>query len=480
MDIMDLASKGIGAITKNFGKKIGKQKTAPVIEKAKPVIIKGDKYNVGFSREEIMPDLTKGKTYWIAGHGSGHKMEDVKTPVYASAVWIDCGSGEGIVWIGADIIGFTGHEVRIVRGMLADFCKETGCKCINISCTHSHSGIDTVGYWGKPNLVSIPSDGKDPEYMDMLMKTMVKVCKQAYADRKPGKLYSGLKEVDNSQSNRRMPKHPFNKITRIRFAPDDGSNETWILNFPAHPNSLGGGNRSLSGEYPYYLREAVKAACGANVLYGIGAIGAVDMVEFEGEEGFAEIKKQGELLADAAVSIGDNDTELAPEIKFIQQPFYYPNDNNVLTLLAMRHTFNADIYPNSVSDLGLALRSEMTYLELGDKKMVLVPGEMFQQTVYGGYDSAENSATGEGPEINPTPLGEIAGDPDLLVFGVTNDFTGYVVAPNDFVLHKTQPYLNKAYDRLDHDHYHETNSLGIKSQGVIAETFKDMVQRLDG
>ncbi len=477
MDIMDLASKGIIKITKNYGKKIGKTTSAPELEDVQPVVISGEKFNVGFSRDDIMPDTSTGKTYWIAGHGSGHKMEGVKTPVYTSAVWIDCGNDEGIVWISADIVGFTGVEVNKVRGMLADFCKETGCKCVNISSTHSHSGIDTVGYWGKPNLVSIPSDGKDPEYIEMLMNKMVKVCKEAYANRKPGKLYAGNKHIENSQSGRRCPKKPFSKITRIRFAPEDGTNETWILNFPAHPNSLGGANRMLSGEYPYFLREKVKKDCGADVLYGIGAIGAVDMVEFEGCEKFEEIQKQGELLADAAMTI-ENDVELNPQIKFIQQPFYYPISNNVLTLLAMRHTFNANVAPSDAGEMGVALRSEMTYMNIGGKKLVCFPGEMFQQTVYGGYDDAENSATGKGPEINPTPISEIAGDPDLLVFGVTNDMTGYVVPPNDFVLHKTQPYLNKAYDRLNHDHYHETNSMGYESQKVIADTFAKVAKRL--
>ncbi len=479
MDIMDLVSKGIIKITKNYGKKFGKNHSTPAIEDVMPVEIRGGKFNVGFSRDEIMPDTGTDKTYWIAGHGSGHKMEGVKTPVYASAVWIDCGNNEGILWIGADIVGFTGVEVNKVREMLADFAKKVGCKCINISSTHSHSGIDTVGYWGKPFL-SVPADGKDPEYIAMLMEKMVKVSKEAYANRKPGKLYAGNKEIKESLANRRAPKKkPFKKVTRIRFVPEDGGNETWILNFPAHPNSLGGSNRMLSAEYPYYLREKVKADCGADVLYSIGAIGAVDAPEFgEDIKGFELIKMQGEIIADAAMAI-DNDVELTPEIRFIQQPFYYPISNNVLTLLAMRHTFNANVFPSEIGEMGLALRSELTYMNIGGKKLVTFPGEMFQQTVYGGYDSAEESATGKGPEINPVPISEIAGDPDLMVFGVTNDMTGYVVPPNDFVLHKTQPYLNKAYDRNNHDHYHETNSMGFESQQIIADTFTKVAARLD-
>ena len=101
MDIMDLASKGICAITRKYGKKVAKQGVAPVIEKVAPSVISGSAYRVGFSRAEIMPNLD-GRTYWIAGHGSGHKMEGVLSPVYISAVWIDCGGDEGMLWLSAD------------------------------------------------------------------------------------------------------------------------------------------------------------------------------------------------------------------------------------------------------------------------------------------------------------------------------------------------------------------------------------------
>ena len=142
MDIMDIASKGICAITKNFGKKVcKKQGKAPEIEKVAPIKIEGSCYRAGFSRAEIMPDLTSGKTYWIAGHGSGHKMEGVLSPVYVSAVWIDCGNEEGMLWLGGDIVGMTRVEVNKIRSMIMASDKIKGCKCINFSCTHSMGNI---------------------------------------------------------------------------------------------------------------------------------------------------------------------------------------------------------------------------------------------------------------------------------------------------------------------------------------------------
>lgn len=478
MDIMDIASKGIAAITKSYGKKVQKNETAPEIPAEKPVVISGSEYRAGFSTAEIMPDLTKGKTYWIAGHGSGHKMEGVLSPVYISAVWLDCGNDEGMLWLGADIVGLTRIEVNKIRSMIMNCGEIKGCKCINFSCTHSHSGIDTLGYWGKPNLVSIPSDGKDPEYMDMLMNTAVKVAVEAYKSRKSGKLYSGRIELPGTLSSRRgfINKHEF--LTRLRFAPADGSKETWILNFGGHPNSLGGSNRMLSGEYPYFMREKISAENGANVLFGIGAIGGTDVVELDEKDNVNCVKLQGEMLADAAMKI-DGDKELPAEIKFIQQPFYLPVNNYVLTLLALRKVMSFKAYPCTKTDLGIAMMTEMTYMTFGGQKILLLPGESFVSTVYGGYKTAETSPTEKGGEINPTPLADIAGDHEMIVFGVSNDMSGYVVPPNDFILNPTQPYLNGYRDKFDLNHYHETNSMGILAQETIADAFASVVENFN-
>lgn len=475
---MDIASKGIAAITKSYGKKVQKNETAPVIPAEKPVVISGSEYRAGFSTAEIMPDLTKGKTYWIAGHGSGHKMEGVLSPVYISAVWLDCGNDEGMLWLGADIVGMTRIEVNKIRSMILNCGEIKGCKCINFSCTHSHSGIDTLGYWGKPNLVSIPSDGKDPEYMDMLMNTAVKVAVEAYKNRKSGKLYSGRIELPGTLSSRRgfINKHEF--LTRLRFAPADGSKETWILNFGGHPNSLGGSNRMLSGEYPYFMREKISAENGANVLFGIGAIGGTDVVTLDENDNVNCVKLQGEMLADAAMKI-DGDKELPAEIKFIQQPFYLPVNNYVLTLLALRKVMSFKAYPCNKTDLGIAMMTEMTYMTFGGQKILLLPGESFVSTVYGGYKTAETSPTEKGGEINPTPLADIADDHEMIVFGVSNDMSGYVVPPNDFILNPTQPYLNGYKDKFDLNHYHETNSMGILAQETIADAFASVVENFN-
>ena len=474
MDPLDIVSKAICKITSAYGKKVQKNQTAPTIERNNAVEIKGDKYRLGFAREEIMPDLTKGKTYYIAGHGSGHVMEGVLTPVYVHAVWIDCGNDEGIIWLSGDIVGLTSIEVKKIRDKVFASKVIKGCKAVNFSCTHSHSGIDTVGYWGKPFL-SIPADGKDPEYMEMLFNMSLKASEEAYLARKEGKLYRALQPIPGGLHSKRKFPDKHEVLTRIRFAPSDGSEETWIINVGAHPNSLGGDNRMLSGEYPYFMREAIKEKSGANVLFGIGALGGMDAAQLDENDKVNCVKLQGKMYADAACAI-ENDEELMPGIKFIQRKFYLPVCNNVLTLLAIKGTMSFKAYPCKDSDTGIAMLTEQTYMTFGKQKILFLPGENFVYTVYGGYLDKDASATGDGAEVNPKPLCEIADDSTMVVFGNTNDMTGYVVAPNDFILNPTQPYLNGTHDRFDENHYHETNSMGPNTQRVIADTFAQIVE----
>lgn len=471
MSIADLAASAVRAISKSSAKKLKRKMSATEIAKHKIYNFNADKFKVGFSSCEVMPDDLNEKTYWIAGHGPGKPIEGVHDPITVSAMWIGCGDKGGVMMVSADIIGLTRVEVAKVRDMFSDYSKKINCKTLNICCTHNHAGFDTVGYWGK-----LPKTGKNPAYMDKLLNSIVRISKEAYENRTEGELYIGTTHVPEAQLDRREPVVLNDVLTRIRFVPDNGSDETWFLNFAAHPNTLGGGNRHVSADYPYYLRETIYKEKNVNVLFGIGAIGAVDPGDFC-EDKEERTRLQGECLGKAALSI-DNDEKVECKIEVLRQPFYYPVDNGVLAFLAMLKVMSSKRYPCNKGDLGLALKSEMTYMKLGKQKILLLPGESFPETVYGGYDTAEKSATGKGPEINPTPLVDICNDKNLLVFGVTNDMTGYVVAPNDFTLHKTQAYLSNGRDRFDRSHYHETNSLGFNASKTLADNFASMVERM--
>ncbi len=476
MDIGKLAASAVKKIASNKGNKLKKKGPAPELEKVMPTTIKNNKdskYDVGFASREMMPDDFGKKKYYIAGHRMAQDMTGIHDNLTASAMWLGVGDEGGIIIVTADIIGLTNTEVTLIRESLADFCAKTKCKAINICCTHQHAGFDTVGYWGR-----LPFTGKVDTYMNKIFKTIKEICIEAYENRTTGDLYLGTTHVPEAQNDRRPPFVLHDVLTRFRFVPDNGSKETWLLNFAAHPNTLGGGNTLCSADYPYFLREAIYAEKDVNILFGIGAIGAVDPGEFDDEEDrWVRTEKQGKALAAGALRI-DNDEKMPAEITVLQQPFYYHADNGVLAFLAMLKVMSSKMVASDEAELGMALVSEMTYMKIGTQQVLLIPGEAFPEIAYGGAASAEESPTGRGPEINPPSFVEVAGDENLLVFGVSNDFTGYVVPPNDFILHKTEAYLSTAKDKFDRGHYHETNSLGYSAAKTLSNAFADIMSRV--
>lgn len=475
MDIGDIAASAVKKIASSKGKRLGKKgypDELPAVQPTKISNKKDDKFDVGFSMKEVMPDDFDSKKYYIAGHKMAQDMTGFHDPITVRAMWIGCGDEGGIIMVSADIIGLTNSENQIVRAHLADFSKKANCKAINICCTHTHGGFDTLGYWGK-----LPKTGKVDTYMKKLLASIEEVCVEAYDNRVKGDLFVGTAHVPDAQFDKRPPIVLHDTLTRIRFVPDDGSKETWFLNYAAHPNTLGGKNTLCSADYPYFLRERIYQDKDVNVLFGVGAIGAVDPGFPDIEDKWQRTEKQGVTLGEAALAIS-NDEKMQPEITVLQQPFYFPADNPVLSFLGLLKVYSTKFVATQKGDLGIALVSEMTYMKIGSQQIIIMPGELFPEIAYGGYASAEDSATGRGAEINPKPLTEIAEDENLLVFGNTNDMTGYVVAPNDFVLHKTQPYLSNGKDRFDKGHYHETNSMGYSASHTLTEKFAEIMSRV--
>ncbi|MBP3560373.1 MAG: hypothetical protein J6K49_06875 [Clostridia bacterium] len=474
MGINEFAAKAVRSIGKMSSKKLTKKMgKAPELPREMPTVIKGDSYVCGYAVREVMPEDIHAKKYWIAGHGMGNVIEKIHDPITVSAMWIGADDNGGYIHISADIIGLTNFELNIVRERLKDLIAESKCAGVFVSCTHTHAGFDTVGYWGQ--LYKLQS-GKDEEYMNLLLKSLEEVAREAYKNRTAGKLYIGTVSVPEAQFCKREPNAMHDVLTRTRFVPNDGSTETWFLNYEAHPNTLGGGNRECSADYPYWLRKTINDEKKINVLYGVGAIGAVDPGDFC-EDKPERTRIEGETLGKAALGI-DNDKEMPVEITVLQQKYYSPVDNGLLALMATIKACSSQRYPCDKGDLGLALQTEMAYIKLGTQQILLLPGEPFPEVIYGGAADAEHSATGKGTDINPTPIIDIVGDKDLLVYCVTNDMTGYCVTPNDFILHKTQPYIEQGTDVFDRRHYHETNSLGYLTNETIAENVADIMRRV--
>lgn len=432
-------------------------------------------FTVGFAKEVLLPDDIDTGVYYIAGYGENNPARGVIDPQYVHAVFLDDNSGRGgVLLVSIDAVGLLNKDVQTIRNMLSDFCEKTGCRKIDVMCTHNHAGIDTMGIWGR-----LPLSGKNKKFMQILFDATVKAAFCAYQTRTDGDLYLGSVNVPDMQEDTRTPRVYSETLTRFRFVPFNGGNEIWILNFASHSESLQGCNHLVSADFPGYMREKIKADTGADVLYTVGAIGGMISMKIDDEPLLRKehrlvqsTRNIGYKLADYAMSVS-NDVELTPLINFATEMFYVPVENPVLTLACDIGILSADKYvlPNGCR----ALKTEVTYYEIGGKKILLLPCELFPELAFGGALNSLESATAKDSDVNPPLLCDITGDSEILIFGLANDELGYVLPPNDFLLNEESPYLEKAVDVHGRRHYEETNSLGPKTADVIAEAVSEMI-----
>ncbi|MCL2530804.1 MAG: hypothetical protein FWE40_01440 [Oscillospiraceae bacterium] len=437
----------------------------------------GAHYTVGFAKTDIMPDDLRETAYWVAGYRNNNRATDVLDPMTCSAMWIDDGTDRGgVAVVSVDSVGLSSYDSDAIVAQMQAELDDMGCRGVFIGSTHNHAGIDTLGYWGKRVLGPLPKSGRDPKFMAIVHAGVQQVIRQAHANRKAGKLYHGSIEAPDVLRDTRPPQVWSKTFTRLRFVPDDGSTETWLLNLASHSEALLGKNSLVSADFPCYMRRRIAELAGAESMFLVGCIGGLIRPKELHEDNIQSTITCGYLLADAACAI-NNDRELPAFLDFLRQPYYCETENIMLMAAVKLGLIKTNKrFHIGNSKLGYSILTEMTYLNLGGLEMLFLPCELFPELAYGGYLNADESSTGLGGEINPMPLCDIAENPDLLIFNLINDMTGYVVPPNDWHLHEETPYVDGGRDRSGRKHYEETNSLGPNTAATIAAVFTDMMK----
>ena len=262
-------------------------------------------WSLGYAQRVLTPvDLTDGK-YHMGGFDVANKIVDKFDDIKVRTVCMDDGSGRGKVLFSViDAIGISNTDVRKIRAMLADYAEANGIVSINVSSTHTHSGIDTQGIWGVfgkfaddptnilraifPNITnSYGVKGVDEGFMQNVFKLTVESMKEACESMTEGDLYYSEKDGSQYFRIRKDPANYIGTISRLRFDPfvnhddnaDNDVNPTIIANFGCHPETVGFATDDnpgtiMSADFVPYMENVLNKA-GYNMLYIQGAIGAM-------------------------------------------------------------------------------------------------------------------------------------------------------------------------------------------------------------
>ena len=422
-----------------------------------PSVKDGAKWSAGYASDSLLKGLEKsgdvylmnGKKVYMAGTLEPLKgrqpteiIDDQRVCTYA----LSDGTRGTVVHAVIDGYGIASSDVLEIRSRLASFAKEKGITSINVSALHQHSCIDILGM-GAPLLAALAVNpflsfiggekknfvgGKTPEFMENLYNTVTSTVIEAVDDMETGSLYYGSADISEYIYDKRDPKVIDPDIHRLRFVPDNkDENEIWICETGIHAVGAGISGTRICGDYPYYLRKAVKEKTGADAVFVQGAELALtanyESLEYDKSNTADKTGKMGAALADKLISI-NNDTLLDPVLNIAVRNVYVKATNEILKL-AVREGLVGTVLTKKGSDYYAV--TELGYMELGNKVgVVIVPGEISPELIWGGVIEKDKTWTGKSWDYEP--FSKTAKVEKLICFGLANDQIGYILPDNDF------------------------------------------------
>lgn len=486
------------------------------------------RWQLGYARESIIPDdfgtpkkYARGSyiPYWYSTEI--YKDEDGNTEdLMVRTVALNDGSGRGTVIFSAiDCIGLSNTDVRKIRAAVADYAAENNIISINISATHTHTGIDTQGAWNQPfqavfnNLFSSkePISGIQPDFLAKLIDSTKNSIIAANEDLKSGELTYSRYDASSYVRDRTAPLVCDPDLYRLEFVPDEQTaTPTIIASFGTHPEItsydwLDGTKKDtkLTADFVYYMEKAMNAA-GYNFIYIQGNVGtnttsrglSADGLALSGnheacmrygyemayitlaldktiDECIALNLATGDLLGVNEYSQNEKYTvwyedwtpvgeeAVEPFLNIRHEQLLVEMESNVCVLLC-----KAGIVTNkTIKDKNTYYTvTEIGYMEIGDSlKVFLNPGELYSELLM-GCDELEDF---EYPALRET-YGE-----DLIVFDLVNDAAGYMEPDNYYALVGFQ--YNPANNKLDSESWCLLVSLGKNTASTIIKEFMALV-----
>ena len=367
--------------------------------------------------------------------------DDQRVRVYA----ISDGVSGIMVHAVIDGFGMSRGDVQIIRNMVEKAVSGYDIISLNVSVLHQHSCIDTLGM-NVPllsgliiNTTNAALNGvldkfkvqKNQQFMDNLFEKTVDCVEAALKNMKKGNLYYGYADVSEYMRDARDPWSFDSNMHRLRFVPNDGSKETWIIQGSMHCTGMGAGPDELTADYPYYIEKAINEKTGANVVYVIGAELAIkqdrDLTNRDDATDIENIEAYGYALADKIIKI-KNDIKLKPVLNVAHKEVYLNVDNGILTLAARQDILNPVIVKDGFK---YVMITEIGYMELGNQVGIFMcPGEFDPMIIFGGPESGDAAWTGDTWDYDS--LKDIADVPYAMVYGLCNDQAGYVLRDNEY------------------------------------------------
>ena len=314
----------------------------------------------------------------------------------------------------ADFLGFPGVLCGRVRDRVTGIPDEN----ILIGSTHTHSAPDMYGFLGE--------DGRchaDLDYVDWVCTQMAEVIEEALQERIPVEFRVATDEAKGKIAyNYYAPQLYDPRMSVLQFLrKDDGKPWVTLVNYAIHPEVLGPKQGILSPDCigPFY--QTIQERGGGISLFMNGAQGGMITADCRSPNGdiqtWAECQRIGKLMAEEALRIvSEAPTQDDPELFCDSFSLSLPIESDLLLQVL-------ETSPLGYKAPEKRIITQVNVLNLGPAQILTIPGEAL-------------------PNVGFYLKRKMHGRHNLL-FGLTNDALGYMLAKVDYDSFERYEYITR-------------------------------------
>ncbi len=446
----------------------------------------------GAAKTAVTPEVHQNKVY-IAGFGHNRVATGVHDDLYVRCLALEAG-GQVLALCSVDVIGLFYEDVLKIREQVKIQAPEVSH--LIVASTHVHEGPDTLGLWGPTPLQT----GIDENYLDWLDSQIAATAVRAARSMQPAGMEFARDDhplLESLQSVERPPvvKDPYLFVMRLTRM---GTSEpiAVLVNWSAHPETLGGENTEITADYPHWLCQYVDNHLGGTAIFFSGSIGKVSTLGNQvvladpetGEIAQDHTWKKAELvgtrlgqLVERALKSGEAPTVDSMLIR--KSMLFVPLQNDHFRIAEAAGVFSGrkPLYSDGKLDrstvekevpgagkirfaTGRDIQSEVDYVQLrsGDRvvaEIASIPGEIYPELTNGGitrYPGADYPDAAFEPTLRAHLKSRYP-----FILGLGNDELGYLIPRAEW--DDKPPWLLNRPERW----YGEVNSVGPDAASVV-------------
>ena len=422
---------------------------------------------------------------WMAGFSSNRPAKGVHDPLWARAIAFR-NNGVTIAMVTLDGIGIFHDKFIDIRKRIDPSLK---IDHVIFSSLHNHESPDTMGNWSGP--IPTPSNF-DNKHMEWIKRACKEAVEEAVRSLQPADMY--ITQVDLNPEgfvdDSRKPIVFDTKLCCARFT-KEGTDDTiaTMVSWGNHAETLGSDNPLLTSDFCGYWRDSVEngvpepngiRGLGGMCLYFQGMVGGLmtqlhttvphrNGVDTFREASYEKAQALGENLAivTAKALRADNVIKCAnPRLGVGAKTIYAPMGGmfKYAILLGLVH-------PGAyLTSGGIAARSEVDVVRIGDLEILTVPGELYPEIADGGVEAKPGRDFEIDPVEVPPLRKEMTGKVNMVI-GLANDEIGYIIP-------KSQWDAKPPFVYNDKDQYGEENSGGPDVAPTVHHEALALIRRL--